>query len=58
MGGHNFIFKGTNGRWKDDVTEEESAKYIKYATERLGEEGMQWLTEGKLVKTGKTSDEL
>ncbi len=58
VGGHNFIFKGTNGRWKDDVTEEESAKYIKYATERLGEEGMQWLTEGKLVKTGKTSDEL
>ncbi|WP_138933255.1 sulfotransferase domain-containing protein [Roseovarius arcticus] len=45
-GAETFIHKGTNGRWRDVLTAEESAKYEYLATENLGLEAAEWLAHG------------
>ena len=45
-GATTFIHKGTNGRWKDLLTEEDCASYEKQAEERLGNECAEWLKNG------------
>ena len=47
-GAENFIYKGVNGRWRDTLDEEESAKYEKLAVAELGEECAHWLVTGEL----------
>ena len=47
-GSDSFINKGTNGRWKDILTKEESEKYEKMAIEKLGEDCARWLNTGDL----------
>ena len=38
-----FIFKGTNGRWRDVLTSDELARYQKRASECLPPEAIEWL---------------
>ena len=45
-GAQNFINKGTNSRWKDVLSEEESREYEEKARERLGEDCAEWLKNG------------
>ncbi len=42
-----FINKGTNGRWADVLTAEDSAQYETKALSELGEECARWLATGK-----------
>lgn len=42
-GAETFIYKGTNGRWRDVLSEEESRNYEQRAIEALGEECAEWL---------------
>jgi aryl sulfotransferase len=42
-GAETFIHKGTNGRWRDVLTAEESAKYERLALQHLGPECARWL---------------
>ena len=44
-GASTFIHKGTNGRWKDTLTGEESAEYERRALAELGPECRAWLTQ-------------
>jgi aryl sulfotransferase len=46
-GGKTFINKGTNGRWKDTLTEEDVANYERTAIQQLGEECAHWVATGK-----------
>jgi aryl sulfotransferase len=48
-GGNTFIHKGTNGRWRDVLSREESQKYEATAVERLGAECAHWLQTGELA---------
>ncbi|MGL6344518.1 MAG: hypothetical protein ACRC80_35885 [Waterburya sp.] len=43
-----FIHKGTNGRWRDILTAEESQRYEQIAKEQLGEVCAYWLATGEL----------
>jgi aryl sulfotransferase len=45
-GASNFINKGTNGRWKDVLSEEDNARLTAKAKEELGEECAKWLEQG------------
>jgi aryl sulfotransferase len=45
-GAQTFIHKGTNGRWRDVLTVEESAKYERLAVEMLGPDAAAWLANG------------
>jgi len=47
-GAKTFINKGTNGRWKDLLSEEEATKYDKLASEKLSPECARWLKTGKM----------
>ena len=47
-GAKSFIHKGNNGRWRDVLTEEESAKYEQLAVEKLGPECARWLQTGEM----------
>jgi aryl sulfotransferase len=47
-GSDTFINKGTNGRWKDVLTKEESERYEKMCVENLGEDCARWLNSGKM----------
>jgi aryl sulfotransferase len=47
-GAETFIHKGTNGRWRDTLSPEESAAYEKKAVAELGEECAKWLATGEL----------
>jgi aryl sulfotransferase len=47
-GAETFIHKGTNGRWRDVLSPEESARYERIAVERLGPECARWLATGKM----------
>jgi aryl sulfotransferase len=47
-GAKTFIHKGTNGRWRDVLTEEDLANYESRALEELGPECAQWLASGEL----------
>ena len=48
-GGNTFIHKGTNGRWRDVLSPEESQSYEAMAVERLGAECAHWLATGELA---------
>ena len=47
-GADSFFHKGTNGRWRDMLTEEDSRRYEEMCYERLGEECANWLLTGDL----------
>jgi aryl sulfotransferase len=46
-GGSTFIHKGTNGRWRDVLSPDESQSYEDMAVERLGAECAHWLRTGE-----------
>lgn len=46
-GAQSFINKGTNGRWRDMLSPEESAKYERLAVEKLGDACAHWLNTGQ-----------
>ncbi len=48
-----FIHKGTNGRWVDTLTAEESEAYEKRALAELGPECAYWLKTGELSKAAE-----
>lgn len=48
-GARTFINKGTNGRWKDTLTDEENCRYLKTAEAKLGAECARWLATGEHV---------
>jgi aryl sulfotransferase len=45
-GGETFIYKGTNGRWRDILTKEENSSYEARANAELGPDCARWLAEG------------
>ncbi|MEP6844616.1 MAG: sulfotransferase domain-containing protein [Panacibacter sp.] len=47
-GSDTFIHKGTNGRWMDTLTKEDSDKYEKMAAENLDAACAKWLATGEL----------
>jgi len=47
-GAKTFIHKGTNGRWRDTLSAQESLKYEQRAVEELGEECARWLATGEM----------
>jgi aryl sulfotransferase len=48
-GAHSFYYKGTNGRWKDVLTEQELAMYEDTATKVLTPDCRAWLEQGTVV---------
>lgn len=46
-GAETFVHKGTNGRWRDELTAKESLLYEETARHELGEECAEWLASGK-----------
>lgn len=53
-GAQTFIHKGTNGRWRDGLTPEESRRYETIAVQELGETCAHWLATGRVI--GDTTD--
>ncbi len=47
-GPETFVHKGTNGRWRDVLTDEDSQRYEDIASERLGPSCAHWLATGEL----------
>ena len=47
-GAETFVNKGNNGRWRDTLTAEDSARYEAMAQEKLGAECAHWLATGEL----------
>ncbi|MDX6750462.1 sulfotransferase domain-containing protein [Geminicoccaceae bacterium 1502E] len=47
-GAQSFIHKGTNGRWRDILSPEESARYEAMAMEKLGPACAHWLKTGEM----------
>ncbi len=47
-GSDTFINKGTNGRWKDMFTKEDSAHYESICKKNLGEDCARWLNSGEI----------
>jgi aryl sulfotransferase len=45
-GAQTFVHKGTNGRWRDTLTEEDVARYEEMALTELGRPCAQWLAHG------------
>lgn len=45
-GATTFLHKGTNGRWRDELTAEDVARYEATAREQLGEDCARWLAFG------------
>jgi aryl sulfotransferase len=48
-GAETFVHKGTNGRWRDVLTVEESTKYERRAVQELGPDCARWLSTGDLA---------
>lgn len=48
-GADSFIFKGTNGRWREQLTAQDIAAYESRAIEELGPECARWLESGEGV---------
>ena len=44
-----FVNKGTNGRWRDTLTQDDIARYERTAGEQLGEVCAHWLETGELA---------
>jgi len=49
-GAATFILKGVNGRWRDVLSAEESARYEKIARRELGEQCAAWLGEADMER--------
>ncbi|PCD33632.1 hypothetical protein AU210_009852 [Fusarium oxysporum f. sp. radicis-cucumerinum] len=49
-GAKDFVYKGTNSRWKDVLSEENCKAYEERATKELGEECANWLQHGGWLK--------
>ena len=49
-GAKTFIHKGTNGRWRDVLTVDESERYEKRAEAMLGESCAHWLATGEILE--------
>lgn len=49
-GAKTFIHKGTNGRWRDTLTEEDVSNYEQEAAKQLGDECARWLATGDLAE--------
>ena len=47
-GAETFLHKGTNGRWRDTLSAEESAAYERRAVAELGKNCADWLLTGNL----------
>ncbi|MDH5233264.1 MAG: sulfotransferase domain-containing protein, partial [Gammaproteobacteria bacterium] len=47
-GAKTFINKGNNGRWRDTLSDADSARYDALALEKLGPECAYWLATGKM----------
>ncbi len=47
-GARTFVHKGTNNRWKGELSELESKRYESMAIEKLGNECAHWLETGLL----------
>ncbi len=47
-GAQTFVYKGSNGRWRDTLTAEDSARYEAKTVEELGEDCARWLATGQL----------
>jgi aryl sulfotransferase len=47
-GGEPFFKQGTNGRWRDMLSREESRRYERMAMEELGLDCAHWLATGEL----------
>lgn len=45
-GAKSFVNKGTNGRWRDVLSEEDNKRYLEKARQELGEECAEWLEKG------------
>lgn len=45
-GAQTFIHKGVNGRWRDDLSDEVSARYLETAERELGRDCAAWLAGG------------
>src|SRR3546814_12808027 len=50
-GAETFVHKGTNGRWRDTLSAEESAAYERRALAELGPECAAWLCGGTATST-------
>ncbi len=48
-GAETFIYKGTNGRWRDLLSAEDCARYESRARRELGDECTEWLKGGALT---------
>lgn len=46
-GAETFVHKGINGRWRDTLSAEESARYERMAVFELGHECAAWLKGGE-----------
>jgi aryl sulfotransferase len=47
-GATTFVNKGSNGRWRDTLTDEDSARYESMAKDKLGEDCARWLAMGQM----------
>ena len=54
-GASTFINKGTNGRWRDALSAEESAAYEALAREKLGDVCARWLMTGEGLDVARTA---
>ena len=50
-GAQSFLFKGTNGRWRDILTEAELEAYRKRAADFLPPDGVRWLENGAVTRS-------
>jgi aryl sulfotransferase len=50
-GAETFVHKGTNGRWRDTLSSEESTRYERMAVFELGHECAAWLKQGAAAGT-------
>jgi aryl sulfotransferase len=48
-GSSTFIYKGTNGRWRDRLSEDEIRRYEERARLELGEACAHWVATGELL---------
>jgi aryl sulfotransferase len=48
-GSATFIYKGTNGRWRDKLSEDEIRRYEERAREELGEACAHWVATGETI---------
>lgn len=54
-GAQTFIYQGTNGRWKDILTEGDIAKYEETALRNLGQKCAHWLATGEISRPSTSS---